>query len=212
MSLVYHALLDKTGTQLQDHADVQLVQTGMELHASAVSEEDNGTLKPDNVFAHQVTGTDSHVFLALQDNNGTQLITHVHVQPTLIGMVLTAEPVQEITDIGTIKSTIVSVEQETGTVPNVLFAQLIPTGMERPASLVMEVDYGTHLIWSVNVPMILNGTESHVSRPVLTEKPLSMVFVFVHKVNLNKPENASTTQLVKQDSHGTERNALEYHV
>lgn len=118
----------------------------MELHASAVSEEDNGILKPDNVFAHQETGTDSHVFLVLQDNNGTQLITHVHAQQTLIGMVLTAEPAQEITDIGTIKSTIVSAELETGMVPNVLFAQLIPTGMERPVSLVMEVDYGTHLI------------------------------------------------------------------
>lgn len=60
--------------------------------------------------------------------------------------------------------------------------------------------------------MILNGTESHVSKPVLMEKPLSMVFVFAHKVNSNKPENVSTTQLVKQDSHGMERNVLESHV
>ena len=146
MSLVYHAQLAKTGTQPQDHADAQSVQTGMELHVSAVSEEDNGMLKPDNVSVHQETGTDSHVYHALQDNNGTQLITHVHAQPTLSGTVSTAELVQEITDIGTIKSTTVFVEQETGTEPNVSFAQLTPTGMERPVSLVMEEDCGTHLI------------------------------------------------------------------
>lgn len=211
-SLVYHAQLDKTGMQPQDHADAQSVQTGTELHVSVVSEEDNGALKPNNVSAHQETGTDSHVFHVPQDNNGTQLITHVHAQLTLSGTVLTAELAQEITDIGTIKSTIVLVELETGMELNVSFAQLTLIGMERPVSLVMEEDCGTHLIWSANVPMILNGTVFHVSRPVLTEKLSSMVFVFAHKVNSNKMENVSTTQLVKLVSLGMENNVLESHV
>ena len=211
-SLVYHAQLDKTGIQPQDHADAQSVQTGTELHVSVVSEEDNGALKPNNVSAHQETGTDSHVFHVPQDNNGTQLITHVHAQLTLSGTVLTAELAQETTDIGTIKSMIVFVEQETGTEPNVSFAQPTLIGMERPVSLVMEEDCGTHLIWSANVPMILNGTVFHVSRPVLTEKLSSMVFVFAHKVNSNKMENVSTTQLVKLVSLGMENNVLESHV
>lgn len=212
VSLVYHAQLDKTGMQPQDHVDAQSVQTGTEPHVSAVLEEDNGVLKPNNVSAHQETGTDSHVFHVPLDNNGTQLIIHVHAQLTLSGTVLTAELAQEITDIGTIKSTIVLVELETGTEPNVSFAQPTLIGMERPVSLVMEEDYGTHLIWSANVPMILNGTVFHVSRPVLTEKLSSMVFVFAHKVNSNKMENVSTTQLVKLVSLGMENNVLESHV
>ncbi len=117
-SLVYHAQLDKTGMQPQDHADAQSVQTGTELHVSVVSEEDNGALKPNNVSAHQETGTDSHVFHVPQDNNGTQLITHVHAQLTLSGTVLTAELAQEITDIGTIKSTIVLVELDPAAGPS----------------------------------------------------------------------------------------------
>lgn len=76
----------------------------------------------------------------------------------------------------------------------------------------MEEDYGTHLIWSVNVPMILNGTVSHVLRHVLTVKPLLMVFAFAHKVNSNKMENVSTTQLVKPVFLGMENNVLESHV
>lgn len=211
VSLVCHALLDKIGIQPPDHADAQSVQTGMELHVSAVSEEDNGTLKPDNVFAHQETGTVFHVSLAPPDNNGTQLIIHVHVQLILSGMVSTAELVQEITDTGTIKSTIVFAELETGMVPNVLFVQLNQIGMEKPASLVMAVDCGIHSIWFVNVLMILNGTVLHVSRPALTEKLSSMVFVSVHKVNSNKKESVLITQLVKLDSHGTENNVLEFH-
>lgn len=60
--------------------------------------------------------------------------------------------------------------------------------------------------------MILNGTVFHVSRPVLTEKSSSTVSVFAHKVNLNKMENVSTTQLVKPVSLGMENNVLESHV
>lgn len=198
--------------QPQDHADVHLVQTGMELHVSAVSEEDNGVLKLNNVSAHQETGTDSHAFHVPLDNNGTQLITLVHAQPTLSGTVLTAELAQETTDIGTIKLTIVFAEPETGTEPNVSSAQPTPIGTERPVSLVMEEDYGTHLIWSVNVPMILNGTVSHVLRHVLTVKPSLMVFAFAHKVNSNKMENVSTIQLVKPVFLGMENNVLESHV
>lgn len=99
VSLVYHAQLDKTGMQPQDHVDAQSVQTGTEPHVSAVLEEDNGVLKPNNVSVHQETGTDSHVFHVPLDNNGTQLIIHVHAQLTLSGTVLTAELAQETTDI-----------------------------------------------------------------------------------------------------------------
>lgn len=212
MSLVYHAQLDKTGMQPQDHADVHSVQTGMEFHVSAVSEEDNGVLKLNNVSAHQETGTDSHAFHVPLDNNGTQLITLVHAQPTLSGTVLTAELAQETTDIGTIKLTIVFAELETGTELNVSSAQPTPIGTERPVSLVMEEDCGTHLIWSVNVPMILNGTVSHVLRHVLMVKPSLMVFAFAHKVNSNKMENVSTTQLVKPVFLGMENNVLVSHV
>ena len=196
----------------QDHADAQLVQTGMEPHVSVVSEEDNGALKQNNVFAHQETGTDSPVFHVLLDNNGTQLTTHAHAQPILTGTALTAEHVQETTDIGVINLTIVFAEQETGTEPNVLFAQKIPTGMERLVSLVMEVDCGIQTLWFANVLMTLNGTEFHVSRPVLMEKPSLTVFAFAHKANLNKKENVLTTQLVKPDSNGMESNVLEFHV
>lgn len=95
---------------------------------------------------------------------------------------------------------------------NVLSAPLTPIGMERLVSLVMVEDCGTHLILSVNVLMKLNGTVSLVSRPVTMEKFLLMVSVSALKDNSNKKENASTTQLVKLDSHGMEKNVLVYHV
>lgn len=107
---------------------------------------------------------------------------------------------------------IVSVEQEIGMELHVLFAQLTQTGMERHVLDVMVEDFGIHLILFVNVQMKPNGTELLVLRPVLMVKFFKTVFVSVHKVNSNKMENVSTTQLVKQDINGMESNALPFHV
>lgn len=84
--------------------------------------------------------------------------------------------------------------------------------MERHALDVMVEVFGTHLILFVNAQMILNGTVLLVLRLVSMVKSFKTVFASAHKVNSKKMENASTTQLVKQDTNGTENNVLPFHV
>lgn len=134
----------KTGMQLQDHVDAQLAKAGTESFVSHVSVEDNGMPYQENVLVPMEAGTDSHAFNVPLDRDGIHQHSHAHAQRTLSGMVLTAEHAQVRADTGVIKLTIASAEPETGTKPNVSYVLQTPTGMERPALLVLEVDSGTH--------------------------------------------------------------------
>jgi len=73
---VLHALLLKTGMLLLDHVVAQLDLIGMELAASAVSEEESGTLPQIHVSAPQETGTDSHALHVLLVKPGVQQPYH----------------------------------------------------------------------------------------------------------------------------------------
>jgi hypothetical protein len=87
---------------LQDHVAAQSDKIGVEVNVFHVMEEDNGMLFQDNVFAHQETGTDFHVFNVLQAKHGILQVFHVPAQPQLSGMVLTVELAQVQADIGII--------------------------------------------------------------------------------------------------------------
>lgn len=77
---VLHALPPKIGMLLLDHVVAQLDLTGMELAASAVSEEESGTLLQIHVSAHQVIGMDSHVLHVLLVKPGVQQPFHALAQ------------------------------------------------------------------------------------------------------------------------------------
>lgn len=59
--------------------------------------------------------------------------------------------------------------------------------------------------------MKLNGTESHASRSAPTERSFQTVSAFAQLVLSTTTEPVSPTQPAKLDSHGTERNVLEFH-
>ena len=77
---VLHVLLLKIGMLLLDHVAAQLDPIGMELAASAVSEEESGTLLQIHVHAPQVTGTDFHVLHVLLVKPGVQQLYHALAQ------------------------------------------------------------------------------------------------------------------------------------
>ena len=141
---VLHAQPDKTGTLPQEPSDAQADKTGVELLASHALVEDNGTLLQSHVFALLEAGMDSLAFNVPLDKPGTPQAIHAHAHQPLFGTVLIAEHAQAQSGIGTINLTIVFAELETGTEPNVSFAQLAQTGTERSVSLVMVEEFGTH--------------------------------------------------------------------
>lgn len=140
------AQLDKTGMLPPDHVDAQSVKTGMETSVFHASVEDNGMPSQENVPVLPETGMASHVFNALLAKPGTHQAFHAPAHPLLSGTASIAELAQVQADSGISNLTIVSAEQETGTEPNVSFAQPIATGMEEPALLAVEEDFGTQLI------------------------------------------------------------------
>jgi hypothetical protein len=102
---------------------------------------------------------------------------------------------------------IVSAELETGTVPNVSSALSIPIGMDKLALLVMEVEFGTLRIRSVNAMMKLNGMVLTALRHAQMGRFWSVVGVNAHKANSSNKENASTTQSVRKVQNGMASNA-----
>ena len=146
VSAVSSAPLDKTGTLPPDHVDAQSVKTGTVKSVLHASVEDNGTLSQENAHAPTETGTVSHAFNVLLGKDGIHHLSHAHALKIPFGTVSIAELAQAQAGSGISNSTIVSAEQETGTVPNVLFALPTPTGMEELALLAVEVDFGT--LWT----------------------------------------------------------------
>lgn len=132
---------DKTGMPLQDHVDALQDQTGTEFNVLVVSAEDNGMLLQNSVYAQLDFGMDSPALHVLQDKPGTQPLYLAPAHQILIGMDLHAQLVLEI-EFGISNLTIALVELETGMELLVSFAQLIPTGMDSPVLLALEVDYG----------------------------------------------------------------------
>ena len=202
---------DKTGTLPLEHADAQSDKTGVELLVFHASVEDNGTLSQETVLVQLEAGMDSHASNVLLDKPGTQQAFHAHAHQVLSGTASTAKHAQVQADTGIINLTIVSAEQETGTEHNVLSAQPTATGMEKPVSLALQVDFGTLWIWSANVQMKLNGMVLLVSRHAQTERFFKTVSVFAQQVNSSKIQNASTNQFVKMEPTGMVKHVSEFH-
>lgn len=204
--------LHKTGMLLSDHVDAHSAKIGMEKLALHVSAEDNGMPSQDNVSVLLEAGMDSHVFNVLLGKPGTHPVSHAPAHQALFGMASTAEFVQVPPDSGIINLTIVSVEMETGTELNVSFAQSIATGMEETAPPALVEEFGTQLIWYVNVQMKLNGMVLDVSKPAPMERSFKMVSVSARLANSNKIKNVSTNQSARTGPTGMVNNVSEFHV
>jgi hypothetical protein len=178
------------------------------LHASV---EDNGMPSQDNVSVLLEAGMDSHVFNVPQGKRGTHPVSHALAHQELSGMASTAEFAQAPQDSGIINLTIASAEMETGTELNVSSAQPIAIGTEETAPPALVEEFGTQLIWYVNVQMKLNGMVLDVSRPAPMERSFRTVSVSVHLANLNKIKNVSPNQFAKTEPTGMVNNVSEFH-